>query len=59
MGLLAAYGWSSSFAQHLGADGCVPPRVMSEQRDRYWAVCASGELPVELSGRLRFECRST
>jgi len=55
MDLLAAYGWSSSFAQHLGTDGCVPARVISEQRGRYWAVCASGELPVELSGRLRFD----
>ena len=52
---LAAYGWNSHFAQHLGADDCVPARVISEQRDRYWAVSASGELPVELSGRFRFE----
>jgi len=55
MDLLAAHGWSSYFAQHLGADGCVPARVISEQRDRYWTVSATGELPVELSGRFRFE----
>ena len=55
MDLLAAYGWSSYFAQHLGEDGCVPARVVSEQRGQYWAVTLSGELPVELSGRFRFE----
>ena len=55
MDLLAAYGWNSDFAQHLGEDGCVPARVISQQRGRYWAVSASGELPVELSGRLRFQ----
>ena len=55
MELLATYGWNSYFAQHLGADDCIPVRVLSEQRGRYWAVSASGELPVELSGRLRFD----
>ena len=55
MDRLAAYGWNSHFAQHLGADDSVPARVISEQRDCYRAVSASGELPVELSGRLRFE----
>jgi ribosome biogenesis GTPase / thiamine phosphate phosphatase len=55
MDLLAAYGWNSDFAQHLGEDGCVPARVVSQQRGRYWAVSASGELPVELSGRIRFQ----
>jgi ribosome biogenesis GTPase len=55
MDLLAAYGWTPDFAEHLGADDCVPARVISQQRDRYWAVSASGELPVELSGRLRFD----
>jgi ribosome biogenesis GTPase len=55
MDLLAAYGWTPDFAEHLGADGCVPARAISHQRDRYWAVSASGELPVELSGRLRFD----
>jgi ribosome biogenesis GTPase len=55
MDLLAAYGWDSHFAQHLGEDSCGPARVISEQRGRYWTVSALGELPVELSGRLRFE----
>ncbi|MFA6003071.1 MAG: ribosome small subunit-dependent GTPase A [Elusimicrobiota bacterium] len=55
MELLAAYGWNSYFSQHLGADGCIPVRVISEQRGSYSAVSASGQLPVELSGRLRFE----
>lgn len=55
MELLATYGWNSHFAQHLGADDGIPVRVISEQRGLYRAVSASGELPVELSGRLRFE----
>jgi ribosome biogenesis GTPase len=55
MELLAAYGWNPHFAQHLGADDGIPVRVISEQRGLYRAVSASGELPVELCGRLRFD----
>jgi hypothetical protein len=33
MDLLAAYGWNSYSAQHLGEDGCAPACVISEQCD--------------------------
>jgi hypothetical protein len=51
MDLLAAYGWNSYSAQHLGEDGCAPACVISEQCDRYWVVSASGELRVQMSGQ--------
>ncbi|HBL18614.1 MAG: ribosome small subunit-dependent GTPase A [Elusimicrobia bacterium GWA2_69_24] len=51
---LAAYGWNSYFANQLGASEEVPARVVSQQRGRCLAVTEAGELPVELSGKLRF-----
>jgi len=51
---LAAYGWNSFFANQLGSSEEVPARVVSQQRGRCLAVTETGELPVELSGKLRF-----
>jgi len=53
---LHALGWNSFFQSHWSSesrDGLEPARVVEGQRDAYRVACEVGELPAEITGRLR------
>jgi ribosome biogenesis GTPase len=47
-------GWSALFAPHARA-GLVPGRVCAEHKEQYRVCSEQGELPAEVSGRLRYQ----
>ena len=55
---LEALGWSAHFEEGFApyaGDGLVPARVAVQHRGAYVVCAAIGDLPAELSGRLRHE----
>jgi ribosome biogenesis GTPase / thiamine phosphate phosphatase len=55
---LIALGWDESYAAdfaELAVQGCLPARVVLEERGIYLLHCEVGELRSEISGRLRHE----
>lgn len=59
---LAELGWDTHFStqfQRLAMPGAVPARLASEQRQSYQAFSESGELTVEISGKLRYQAASS
>ena len=55
---LAGLGWSPFFAEAFApyaADGLVPGRVTVQHRGAYVVHTEAGELPAEVTGRLRHE----
>ena len=39
-------------------DGCLIGRILSQEKGQYRLICEKGELPAELSGRLRHRTQS-
>ncbi len=58
---LQELGWQPdldmAFADHRAA-GLLPARVAEEHRERYIVFAASGEIPAEITGKLRFTAAS-
>ncbi|CAG0990653.1 partial ribosome biogenesis GTPase / thiamine phosphate phosphatase [Gammaproteobacteria bacterium] len=59
---LTRFGWDREFEaqfENHAREGFAPARVLTATRETYRLATAGGELPAELSGRLRFAAESS
>lgn len=58
---LHQFGFDASITTHMAkyqSAGCIPARVVREEREMYQVIAECGELAAEVTGRLRFGAES-